>query len=113
MLRLAGCFTTRSAAGALRAEAVLEERGPERVAVVPLDLDREPLHGAAAAQAAFEIARERVEIEAALRKALEDDDLASAPPLLAPHLDRLGAQLLRGRSRRRGRDGVGRSGRQR
>jgi len=42
-----------------------------------------------------------VHYQAALREALEDDELAAAAALLAPHLDHLAALLFRGRRRRR------------
>src|SRR3954470_3920456 len=106
-------FPPPSAAGALRAEAALEQDPFERVPVVALQLDREALHRAARPEPALEVPRERVRVEAALREAFQDDQLAAAAPLLAPHLDRLGALLLRRRRRRRGLGRVGRTGRQR
>src|SRR5262245_48910638 len=90
-------------AGLLRPEAVLEEDPLERVAVIALELDRKTLHGASGAEAALQVAGELAEIEAALGEPLQDDDLPAAAPLLAAHLDRLGAQFLRRRSRGRGR----------
>src|SRR5712671_3633551 len=71
-----------SAAGALRPESVFQQRDFQRVAVVALQLDGEALHGSAGAQAALQLPREGVQVEAAFGKALEDDELPASAPLL-------------------------------